>query len=82
MYENNLDSIRNSKNVVLNEFNLINRIDKIIDSHEANNQKNSYKNITVYEKRHFESTGSLGKLAFKVDSSLKKISNKLENYYI
>ena len=39
MYENNLDSIRNSKNVVLNEFNLINRIDKIIDSHEVNNQK-------------------------------------------
>ena len=34
-------------------------------------RKRSYKNITVYEKRHFESTGSLGKLAFKVDSSLK-----------
>ena len=82
MYEKNLNSINNSKNIVLNEFNLINRIDKIIDNYEANNQEGNYEKITVYDKRHFEKTGNFAKLAFKVDSTLKKISNKLENYYI
>ena len=82
MYEKNLNSINNSKNIVLNEFNLINRIDKIIDNYEANNQEGNYEKITIYNKRHFENTGNVAKLAFKVDSTLKKISNKLENYYI
>lgn len=79
-YESRVKDIEEARNIVLNKFNLIKRIDEIVESKTLTNL-NFKKNIKVYNKKNFENNYFLAKLIFKLDSLLVKISRFLKNYY-
>ena len=80
-YEENVALLQNARNVVLDDFNFIKRIDNIVNENEEVEIENKYKEITIMHRRSYENRSKLAKLLFKINKVLKKIISKLESYY-
>ncbi len=81
-YENNYEEILEAKKVVLEKFNLIKRIDEIVE--ERLNQtsvKNLKSESVIYPKFHFEGKNKLSRIIFALNQRLKKLTNYLEEFY-
>lgn len=81
IYEKNYSAIKNSKSVVLEELNIIKRIDKIINNFEVNEKNNNYSKVILKNKLSFENKSNLSKLSYFLNKKLKKASKNLEDYY-
>mgnify|MGYP001472321342 CR=1 FL=1 len=82
MYEKNKENLRNSREIVLDKFNLIKRIDKIVEECAKNNlSTNSFQYQTIYPKTFFESRSVIARLSFLLNKKIKKISQFLEKFY-
>lgn len=81
-YEENLDNIYNSKLIALEEFNLIKRIDKIVDKKiEDNLTGDKIEKYFIYPKIKYEGKSSISKLMYSLNQRLKILSDKLESFY-
>ena len=80
-YEENVALLQNARNVVLDDFNFIKRIDNIVNENEEVEIENKYKEITIMHRRSYENKSRLAKLLFKINKVLRKIISKLESYY-
>ncbi len=81
-YEENLKELISSRETVLENFNLIKRIDKIVDDLEINKQDNKRRKIQLFNKSHFQNKSVYAKALYKANLNLRRISEKIENYYI
>ena len=79
-YEKNFENIMQSKKTVLDKFNIIKRIDNIIENlHQDSSTQYEVKRI--YNKRYFESNSTASKLAYSFDKRISNLSNKLKDKY-
>ncbi|OUW74378.1 MAG: hypothetical protein CBD76_00465 [Pelagibacteraceae bacterium TMED216] len=79
-YEKSYDHLIQAKDTVLEKFNIIKRIDNIIENLEDENAT-KYEIKRIYNKRYFESNSKTSKLAYSFDKRLLKLSNKLKDKY-
>ena len=79
-YEKSYDHLIQAKETVLEKFNIIKRIDNIIENLEDENAT-KYEIKRIYNKRYFESNSKTSKLAYSFDKRLLKLSNKLKDKY-
>ena len=72
-YEDNYDELITAKNVVLEKFNLIKRIDKIIEDRLAQSEvKNFQSEISIYPKFHYEGKNIISRFLFAINKKNKK----------
>lgn len=82
VFEDNFNEIVNSRNIVLENFNLIKRIDKIVDNLEYLEQdKTISMEKYIYPKIHFENRSLFARLSYSINKRLKKLSKYLESQY-
>ena len=82
LYENSIDIINKSKEIALEEFNLIKRIDKLVDIKEANKDTLSNQiKCSIMPKISFENKSFVAKFIFKINKLLKNITSKLDTFY-
>ena len=80
-YEENYDELVTAKNVVLEKFNLIKRIDKIVEERLAQpDTQNLHLDISIYPKFHYEGKNMISRLLFALNKRIKKLSNYLEKF--
>lgn len=81
-YEENYDELISARKVVLEKFNLIKRIDNIIEEKLVQPNLNNLKiKTSIYPKYHFEGKTKLSRLLFTLNKRLKKLSSYLEKFY-
>ena len=81
-YEENYDELVSAKNVVLEKFNLIKRIDKIVEERLAQpDTQNLHLDISIYPKFHYEGKNMISRLLFALNKRIKRLSNYLEKFY-
>lgn len=81
-YDKNKDSLYKSKLITLEEFNLIKRIDKIVDKKiEINLDNNVIEKNYIYPKIKYENKSIIAKLIYSINRRLKNLSDKLESFY-
>ena len=81
-YEENYDELISARKVVLEKFNLIKRIDNIIEEKLVQPNLNNLKiETSIYPKYHFEGKTKLSRLLFTLNKRLKKLSSYLEKFY-
>ncbi len=81
-YEKNYDELIEARKVVLERFNLIKRIDRIVEQSLRVESKNNYKSeITIYPKFYFEGNNRLSRTLFSINKRLKKLSTYFEKFY-
>ncbi len=80
-YEESETLLINARNIVLDDFNFIKRIDNIVNENEEVEIENKYKETTIRHRRNFENKSKLAKLLFKFNNVLRKIIDKLESFY-
>ena len=81
-YENNYDEILEAKKVVLQKFNLIKRIDEIVEERLNKPSVNNLKiDSVIYPKFHFEGKNKLSRIIFSINQRFKKLTNYLEKFY-
>jgi len=81
-YESNYKEMLEAKKVVLEKFNLIKRIDKIVDERLSQPSLNNLKLVSVvYPKFHFEGKSKISRVLFSVNQRLKKLTNYFEGFY-
>ena len=81
-YEENYDELITAKNIVLEKFNLIKRIDKIIEDRlTQSDTKNFQSEILIYPKFHYEGKNIISRLLFAMNKRIKKLANYLEKFY-
>lgn len=81
-YEENFDEVIKSKNIVLENFNLIKRIDKTVDNLENLEKiQTTPMKRSVYPKIHFENRSLFARLSYSINKRLEKLSKYLENQY-
>jgi hypothetical protein len=73
-------SINESKIQILEKFNIIKRIDEIIENDEPKNKELPSKTY-IYPKIHFQNKSFIAKLSFGINRRLKNISQYLEKFY-
>jgi len=79
-YNKKVKALKDARNIVLNKFNLIYRIDAIVES-KLLLPKNPKKIERIYSKKYFENKSFLGKFSFYISSKLTKIINYLQKFY-
>jgi len=79
-YSEKVKALEISRNIVLKEFNVIKRIDNIVES-KLSKWNMPKKNIRIYNKRHFENKSLLAKLLFLFNSKIMKSVKYLEKFY-
>jgi hypothetical protein len=79
-YSEKFKALEISRNIVLKEFNVIKRIDHIVEN-KLSQWNKPKKNIRVYNKRHFENKSLLAKLLFLFNSKIMKSVKYLEKFY-
>mgnify|MGYP001197584379 FL=1 len=81
-YEENYDELITAKNVVLEKFNLIKRIDNIIEERLAQSDtKNLQTEISIYPKFHYEGKNKISRFLFALNKRIKRLANYLEKFY-
>ena len=80
IYESKIKYLKISRNVILEEFNLIKRIDDIVNSKIEDNYENK-SSTKIFNKKVYENKSFFGKLAFKINKKLEIISKFLKTYY-
>ena len=80
-YENNYETLLESRKVVLEKFNLIKRIDNIVEENLINNKEQIKKEILIYPKFQFEAKSKSSRFIFSINKIIKKINNYLEKFY-
>jgi hypothetical protein len=79
-YEKNIESLKRSKLVTLEKFNLIKRIDSIVENNLE--VKESLPTIkTIYPKVYFENKSRFARILFSINQRVKKIYMYLESFY-
>ena len=81
MYEKNIHDIKNSKSIVLEEFNIIKRIDNIVNNLELNEEINNYSKVILKNKISFENNSNKSRISYFLNKNLKHISKSLEENY-
>lgn len=79
-YEKNISNIKNSKLITLNDFNLIKRIDNIVEADLLYKNTPKTQKI-VYPKIYFENKSKLAKLIFAINIRVKRLYSYLESFY-
>ena len=72
--------MKNARNIVLKDFNLIYRIDEIVEN-KLLLPENLKKIERIYSKKHFENKSFLAKLSFQISATLKNIIDYLQKFY-
>ena len=81
-YEENYDELITAKNIVLEKFNLIKRIDKIIEDRlTQSDTKNFQSEISIYPKFHYEGKKIMSRILFAMNKRIKRLANYLEKFY-
>lgn len=80
VYESKIEYLKNSRNVILEKFNIVKRIDEIVDSKVTDNLEGK-SIVRIFNKRVYEDNSFFAKLAFKINSKLETISKFLSTYY-
>lgn len=79
-HDKNIQALQDSKLTVLDKFNLIKRIDQIIENSPQNYEEDS-KTVSIYPKIYFQNKSFSAKLLFKLNQILNKTSVYLEKFY-
>jgi len=79
-YNKKVKALKDARNIVLNKFNLIYRIDAIVES-KLLLPKNPKKIERIYSKKYFENKSFLSKFSFYISSKLTKIIDYLQKFY-
>ena len=81
-YEAKYDELLEARKIVLERFNLIKRIDEIVE--ERINQpvvNNLRTESIIYPKFHYEGKSKLSRILFSINRRLKKLTKYLEKFY-
>ena len=79
-YDKKVEVLKNARNIVLKDFNLIYRIDEIVEN-KLLLPENLKKIERIYSKKHFENKSFLAKLSFQISATLKNIIDYLQKFY-
>lgn len=81
-YETNYGDLLKARDVVLEKFNLIKRIDRIVEEN-LKDKKNNYSKseIFIYPKYFYEGSTKFSRLIFSLNKKLKNFSTYLEKFY-
>ena len=81
-YETNHGELLEAKKVVLERFNLIKRIDEIVEKRlNTPLVKNLKSESIIYPKFHYEGKTKLSRILFSINQRIKKLTNYLEEFY-
>ena len=81
-YETNYEELLEAKKVVLERFNLIKRIDEIVEKRLYQPLvKNIESESIIYPKFHYEGNTKLSRILFAINQRIKKLTNYLEEFY-
>ena len=81
-YEANYEKLLESRKIVLEKFNLIKRIDEIVEDRLNQPVVNSLRTESIiYPKFHYEGKSKLSRLLFSINQRLKKLTKYLEEFY-
>lgn len=81
-YEANYEKLLEARKIVLERFNLIKRIDEIVeDMIDQPVVKNLRPESTIYPKFHYEGKSKLSRILFSINQRLKKLTKYLEEFY-
>lgn len=81
-YEANYEKLLEARKIVLEKFNLIKRIDEIVE--DRLNQpvvKNLRAESIIYPKFHYEGKTKFSRMLFSINQRLKKLTKYLEEFY-
>ena len=81
LHEKNKFHIDKSKNYVLTKFNLIKRIDEIVENVSKKANTGEAKLYSVYPKVHFEGKTRFSKIIYSINKRIKKFTLFLEKFY-
>ena len=79
-YDKKVEVLKNARNTVLKDFNLIHRIDEIVEN-KLLLPENPKKIERIYSKKYFENKSFLAKLSFRISSTLNNIVDYLQKFY-
>jgi len=81
-YETNHGELLEAKKVVLERFNLIKRIDEIVEKRlNTPLVRNLKSESIIYPKFHYEGKTKLSRILFSINQRIKKLTNYLEEFY-
>jgi len=80
IYKSRVKYLKYSRKVILDKFNLIKRIDDIVNS-KSKDSFESKSRIKIFNKKVYENKSFFAKLAFKVNKKLEIVSKFLKTYY-
>lgn len=81
-YEANYEKLLEARKIVLERFNLIKRIDEIVeDMIDQPVVKNLRPESIIYPKFHYEGKSKLSRILFSINQRLKKLTKYLEEFY-
>ncbi len=81
-YEESYDDLISAKKVVLDKFNLIKRIDNIIEEKLVKPDTNQEKTeVLIYPKFHYEGKNKMSRFIFSLNQRIKNLTNYLEKFY-
>ena len=81
-YEANYEKLLEARKIVLERFNLIKRIDEIVeDMIDQPVVKNLRTESIIYPKFHYEGKSKLSRILFSINQRLKKLTKYLEEFY-
>lgn len=81
-YENSIDNIKKSKEIALEDFNLIKRIDKLVEIKEKGNiNLSNQTKCSIMPKINFENKSFFAKLIYKINKRIKNFTSKLDSFY-
>ena len=81
-YEANYEKLLEARKIVLEKFNLIKRIDVIVEERLNKPSVNNLKiDSVIYPKFHFEGKNKLSRIIFSINQRFKKLTNYLEKFY-
>jgi len=81
-YETNYEELLEAKKVVLERFNLIKRIDEIVEK-RLNQQlvNNLDSESVIYPKFYYEGKSKLSRILYAINQRVKKLTKYLEEFY-
>lgn len=81
-FENNYEELLEAKKIVLERFNLIKRIDEIVEKRLSKPLEKKLESVcTIYPKFHYEGKTKLSRMLFAINQRIKKLSKYLEEFY-